>query len=102
MKNPEISAAFDLIGDILEFQNANPFRVRAYRNASRTIQDLSESLTAIAANSERKLTDISGIGADLADKIQTLLATGKLPMLEELKAKVPSSVLALLRIPGMG
>jgi DNA polymerase (family 10) len=102
MKNSEVAAAFDLIADILEFQGANQFRVRAYRNASRTIGDLSESLEKIAADSERKLTDIDGIGADLAEKIKTLLATGKLPMLEELQAQVPQSVLAMLRIPGMG
>ena len=102
MKNVEIAAAFDLIGDILEFQGANPFRVRAYRNASRTIQDLSEQLAAIATNPERKLTEISGVGADLAEKIKVLVASGSLPMLEELKAQVPQSVLALLRIPGLG
>ncbi len=102
MKNSEIAAAFDLIADILEFQGANQFRVRAYRNASRTIGDLSESLEKITADPERKLTDIDGIGTDLAEKIKTLLATGKLPMLEELQAQVPQSVLAMLRIPGMG
>jgi DNA polymerase (family 10) len=102
MKNSEVAAAFDLIGDILEFQGANQFRVRAYRNASRTIGDLPESLEKINADAERKLTDIDGIGADLAEKIKTLLTTGKLPMLEELQAQVPQSVLAMLRIPGMG
>jgi DNA polymerase (family 10) len=102
MKNTEIAAAFDLIADILEFQAANPFRVRAYRNASRTIHDLSEPLEKIAKDSSRKLTDISGVGADLAEKIKTLVETGKLRMLEELQAQVPQSVLTLLRIPGLG
>lgn len=102
MKNSEIAAAFDLIGDILEFQGANQFRVRAYRNAARTIGDLSEAVTKIVADPERKLTDIEGIGADLSNKILTLVTSGSLPMLEELKAQVPQSVLALLRIPGMG
>src|SRR5215471_12123176 len=102
MKNTEIAAAFDLVADILEFQNANPFRVRAYRNAARTIGDLSEPLEKIAADPNRKLTDISGIGADLSTKIETMVATGSLPMLVELQAQVPQSVLALLRIPGVG
>jgi DNA polymerase (family 10) len=102
MKNAEVAAAFDLIGDILEFQGANPFRVRAYRNASRTVHDLGEPLANIVADSNRELTDISGIGADLAAKITTLVTTGTLPMLEELKTQVPQSVLALLRIPGVG
>ena len=102
MKNAEIAAAFDLVADILEFQDANPFRVRAYRNASRTIADLSEPLEKIAVDPDRKLTQISGIGADLAEKIKTMVATGSLPMLVELQAQVPQSVLALLRIPGLG
>jgi DNA polymerase (family X) len=102
MKNSEIAAAFDLVADILEFQNANPFRVRAYRNASRTIGDLAEPLQKIAADANRKLTDISGVGAELAEKIKVMIATGSLPMLVELQAQVPQSVLALLRIPGVG
>jgi DNA polymerase (family 10) len=102
MKNAEVAAAFDLIGDILEFQGANPFRVRAYRNASRTVHDLGEPLSSILEDSNRELTDISGIGADLAEKITALVTTGTLPMLEELKTQVPQSVLALLRIPGVG
>jgi DNA polymerase (family 10) len=102
MKNAEVAAAFDLIGDILEFQGANPFRVRAYRNASRIIHDLSDPVASIVADPKRKLTDISGVGADLAEKITILVTTGALPMLEELKTQVPQSVLALLRIPGVG
>jgi len=102
MKNAEVAAAFDLIGDILEFQGANPFRVRAYRTASRVIHDFSEPVAGIVADSNRKLTDISSVGVDLAEKITVLVTTGTLPMLEELKAQVPQSVLALLRIPGVG
>lgn len=102
MKNTEVAAAFDLIADILEFQDANPFRVRAYRNAARTILDLPDHIAKIACDPDRKLTDISGIGAELAEKIRTLCATGTLPFLEKLKEEVPASVLAMLRIPGMG
>ena len=50
----------------------------------------------------RKLTDIEGIGKDLAEKIATLLATGTLPMLIELQATIPASVLTLSRVPGVG
>ncbi len=102
MNNTEIAAAFDAVADILEFQGANPFRVRAYRNASRTIHDFSEPLEKIANHPQRELTDIDGIGPDLAEKIKTLISSSKLPMLEELQAQVPASVLALLRIPGLG
>src|SRR5262245_33087928 len=102
MNNIRIAEAFDLIADLLEFQDANPFRVRAYRNGARTIRDFPEQMQVIVDDPERKLTDISGVGKDLADKIATLCATGSLPMLEELQAQVPQSALTLLRIPGMG
>ena len=102
MTNPHIANAFDLIADILDFQGANPFRVRAYRNSSRTIRDYPEPLAAMVEKEKQKLTEIDGIGEDLAAKIITLVNTGSLPQLEELKKQVPDSVLALLRIPGVG
>ena len=102
MTNAEIADAFDQVADILEFQGANQFRVRAYRNAARTIRDLPESAAGIVADSSRKLTDIEGIGKDLAEKIAALATTGKLEMLEELKQQVPESVLSMMRVPGLG
>ncbi|MEX0675959.1 MAG: helix-hairpin-helix domain-containing protein, partial [Pirellulales bacterium] len=102
MNNVRIAEVFDLVADLLEFQDANPFRVRAYRNGARTIRDYPEQMQAILNDEDRKLTDIPGIGKDLAEKIVTLCKTGKLPMLEELQAQVPETVLALMRIPGMG
>src|SRR5215471_18519571 len=102
MTNRDIAAAFDDVADLLEFQNANPFRVRAYRNAARRITDFAESLSSVVADPERDLTEIEGIGKDLAEKIAELVKTGKLAMLEELQAKVPAGVMALLRIPGLG
>lgn len=102
MNNVRIAEAFDLIADLLEFQGANPFRVRAYRNGARTVRDYSEQMESIVGDPDRKLTDIQGLGKDLADKIVTLCSGAPLPMLEELKAQVPQSVLTLLRIPGLG
>ncbi|MGE0610156.1 MAG: DNA polymerase/3'-5' exonuclease PolX [Pirellulales bacterium] len=102
MNNAQIAAVFDEIADLLEFQNANPFRVRAYRKASRIIGDLTESASGIVADPARELTEIDGIGADLAEKVATLLATGDVPLRQELAAQVPQSVMALLRIPGLG
>jgi DNA polymerase (family X) len=102
MTNHDIAAVFDEIADLLEFQGANAFRVRAYRNAARTIHDLTESAADIVANPNRSLTDIEGIGKDLAEKIATLVKTGTLPMLQELLCEIPESVLAILRVPGLG
>ncbi len=101
MTNAQIASTFEEIADLLEFQGANPFRVRAYRNAARTINDYPESLAALV-QAEADLTEIEGIGADLAGKIQTLVRTGQLPQLEELRQQVPPGVLDLMRIPGLG
>ncbi len=101
MTNAQIATAFDTIADLLEFQGANPFRLRAYRNGARTIRDLSESVaTLVKGNAD--LTTIPGIGNDLAAKCVVFVEHGKLPLLEELLAQVPPSVLTLLRIPGLG
>jgi DNA polymerase (family 10) len=102
MTNREIAAVFDQIADLLEFQGANPFRVRAYRNGARKIGELPDSLAAIADDPDRSFLDIDGIGKDLAEKIQTLLDTGTLPMLVELQETIPASVLTLSRVPGVG
>ncbi len=102
MTNSDIAAVFEHIADLLEFQGANAFRVRAYRNAARTIADLAESVADIVADPDRSLQDIEGIGHDLAEKTATLVKTGSLPMLEELLAQIPESVLAILRVPGLG
>ena len=102
MTNHEIAAVFEQIADLLEFQGANTFRVRAYRNAARTIHDLPESAADIIGDPNRSLTDVEGIGKDLAEKVATLVHTGSLPMLQELLCEIPESVLAILRVPGLG
>ena len=102
MQNQEIAAALEEIADLLEFEGANPFRVRAYRSGARKIQDLGEPAQAVLDDPDRSLTDLDGIGKDLAEKIATLATSGSLPILEELHAKIPQSVLKLLRIPGVG
>jgi DNA polymerase (family X) len=102
MTNHAIAAIFAEVADLLEFQGANPFRTRAYRNAARTIHDLTESVADIVADPARSLTDVEGIGKDLAEKVATLCQTGSLPMLTELLAEIPESVLAILRVPGLG
>ncbi|MCH2115414.1 MAG: DNA polymerase/3'-5' exonuclease PolX [Pirellulales bacterium] len=102
MTNQEISAVFGRIADMLEFQGANPFRIRAYRNGARRIADLRESLATIVSEPSRSLTDIEGIGKDLASKIVMLLESGSFPMLDELLAEIRPTTLALLRVPGLG
>jgi len=102
MNNAEIAAVFDQIAQLLEFQGSNPFRVRAYRNAARTIGELGRPAAEILDDPEAQLTDIEGIGQDLAEKIAELCRTGTLSILQELLAEIPESVLAMLRVPGLG
>jgi DNA polymerase (family 10) len=101
MQNKEIAAALEQIADLLEFQGANTFRLRAYRNAARTLGDLSEPIAAML-DEGRDLTELSGVGKDLAEKIASLATTGSHEQWEQLKSEVPESVLALLRIPQLG
>ena len=99
--NEEIAHAFDEIADLLEIEEANPFRVRAYRNAARSLRGLGQEITELVANGE-DLTRLPGIGKDLAAKIQEMTETGKLRALNELHKKVPAGVEDLLQIPGLG
>ena len=102
MTNADIAAVFDHVADLLEFQGGNVFRVRAYRNAARMIGGMVESLASVRADPARALTDLEGIGADLAGKIEALLDTGKLPLLTELEQQVPAVVFEMMRVPGLG
>src|SRR5690606_20638740 len=98
IENIDIARIFDQIADLLEIQGGNPFRVRAYRTAARTVQSLAVPAASLAA--EGRLDELPGIGADLAGKIATILETGTLPLLDELAARTPAGLVELLRIPG--
>jgi len=102
MQNPDIARLFDEVADLLEIQDANPFRVRAYRNAARTIRDFPEPIADRVRAGTKDLTDIAGIGDDLAEKITAIVTTGELPLRKELASKLPAGLLDLLRIPGLG
>ncbi|MHB8954661.1 MAG: DNA polymerase/3'-5' exonuclease PolX [Pirellulaceae bacterium] len=102
LSNAEIAATLDELADLLEFEGANAFRVRAYRNGSHAIRNLSQSLTHLVAENPDQLTDIEGIGQSVAEKCVTLVRTGRLPQLDSLREQIPPSVLLLLRIPGLG
>lgn len=99
MENPEVAQVFEEVADLLDIQAENPFRVRAYRNAARTIRDLSARL---ADMPPEKLEELDGIGKDLAGKIQTILQTGDLPFRQELRQQVPPGLRELITVPGLG
>ena len=102
MQNPDIARLFDEVADLLEIQDANPFRVRAYRNAARTIRDFPEPIADLVRAGTKDLTEIAGIGDDLAEKIADIVTTGELPLRKQLASKLPAGLLDLLRIPGLG
>lgn len=99
--NATIAAIFDEIADLLDIQGANPYRIRAYRNAARTIGSLATDIKSIAADPE-ELKQLPGIGDDLAAKIREIVESGKCVFLERLRKQVPPAVAQLLRIPGLG
>jgi DNA polymerase (family X) len=99
--NADAAAIFGEIADLLEIQGANPFRVRAYRNAARNLSELSRDLRLMVEKGE-DLTELPGIGADLAAKIQEIVTTGKCALLERLRRQLPPAITDLLKIPGLG
>ncbi len=101
MENLEVASALDRLADLLEIQGANPFRIRAYRNAIRTVQGLTRSLAAMVDDGE-DLTELPGIGKEMASHIRELLDTGRLGILEEVAQEVPPSLAELMRLEGIG
>ncbi len=100
MKNKEIAEVFREVAQLLEIKGDNPYRIRAYEKAAQTIEALGVDVEELAKKD--KLTSIPGIGADLASKIQEILRTGTLSLLEELKKEVPPALLTFLQIPSLG
>ncbi|HID50076.1 MAG TPA: DNA polymerase/3'-5' exonuclease PolX [Chromatiales bacterium] len=99
--NEDIALIFEEMADLLEIEDANPFRVRAYRNAARTVRSLGRELSEMVEAGE-ELTRLPGIGSALAAKIREIIATGHAHALDQLHKEVPASLEALLRIPGLG
>ena len=99
--NEDVAVVFEEIADLLEIENANPFRVRAYRNAARTIRGLSRELSDLIS-AGKDLTALPGIGKDLAAKIREILDTGHAAALDKLHREIPASVEDLLKLPGLG
>jgi len=101
MENIEISDALGETADLLELQHANPFRVRAYRNAARTVGTLTRPLAEMVAEQE-DLTELPTIGEDLAGYITEMVRTGHFPLLEEVREELPPALPELMRLAGVG
>ena len=99
--NADVVAVFSEIADLLEIEGANPFRVRAYRNAARMLGELGRSVRTMV-DRPAELDALPGIGPDLAGKIVEVVATGSCALLERLRKELPPVIAELLKIPGLG
>src|SRR5947208_9629315 len=100
MDKDQVAEILNEIGTLLELKGENPFKTRAYSNAARALESLSEPLEKLVA--ENRLGEIKGIGEGIQKKINELVTTGKLAYYDELKASVPPGLMEMLQIPGLG
>lgn len=101
VRNNDIATMFNQLADLLEIEGANPFRVRAYRNAARQITGLPHELSDMVTEGE-DLSALPAIGEDLAAKIEEIVTTGRFPMLEEVSERVPPGLAEIVSLPGLG
>lgn len=99
--NAEIARLITRYADLLEIEGANPFRVRAYRNAVRLLNGSACNMAERVAEG-RDLGELPGIGKVLAEKITTIVRTGTLPQLAKLEERVPAGLADLMELPGLG
>lgn len=99
--NSDIAAAFSEIADLLELENDNPFRIRAYRNAARTVGAFGRDIADLLRGGGT-LPKLPGVGADLAGKIAEIANSGDLALLRRLRREVPASMVEMLQIGGLG
>jgi len=88
-------------GDLLEISGGDPFRIRSYRRAAEAAEQSTVDLAAIAGDLPR-LLEVPGIGKSMAANIQAAVATGSIPLRDELLARYSVGILDLLKLPGMG
>jgi DNA polymerase (family 10) len=99
--NAEIATMLDQTAELLEIKGENPFRIRAYRRAARTVEALPKAVESML-KAGQDLTELPGIGADLASKITAIVGTGKFDLLRSLKRELPGDLSQIAAIPGLG
>src|SRR5271168_2639801 len=102
MDNRSIANLLSETADLLEISAGDPFRIRSYRRAAEAVESTTAPLSKLAAEDPKKLLEIAGIGKGMAANIQEIEKTGTLPLREELLTRYKSSMLELLKLPGMG
>ncbi|MBD3329829.1 DNA polymerase/3'-5' exonuclease PolX [Candidatus Dojkabacteria bacterium] len=99
--NNEIAQKLDEMGDLLAIKGANKYRIRAYKNAARSIRSQGRRIDEMIDSGE-DLTQLDSVGKDLASKIKEIVSTGELSDLKKLKNQLPSTLLNLLDLEGLG
>src|SRR5437762_8415109 len=100
MTKSQIAEVLEEIATLLELKDENPFKIRAYANAARSLETFGGNLADL--QDEEALAKIPGIGKAIAAKVKELAATGSLKYLEELRAEFPAAILDLFSISGLG
>jgi DNA polymerase (family X) len=100
MRNGEIAEAFEELASLYELDGAVVYRVVAYRNAAKAIREAGVSVEELAR--QDRVTELAGVGKTIAEKIDALLETGSIPSADKLKQRIPSGLVEITRIPGLG
>jgi DNA polymerase (family 10) len=100
LSNLELAATFDLIADLLEIKGEVIYKTLAYRKAAESLRALAEDANVLY--SEKRLTEIPGVGKAISEKISELLTTGELGFLKKLEEEVPPSLAELLKVQDVG
>src|SRR5713101_2983148 len=100
MDKKQVAEILEEIGTLLELKGENPFKCRAYHNASRVVAALTKDLSTLIESGE--LQDVRGIGERIAERITELVQTGKLKYYEDLKKSLPAGLVEMLGIQGLG
>jgi DNA polymerase (family 10) len=100
MRNGEIAEAFEELASLYELDGAVVYRVVAYRNAAKAIREAGVSVAELAR--QGRAAELAGVGKTIAEKIDALLETGSIPSADKLKQRVPSGLVAITRLPGLG
>jgi DNA polymerase (family X) len=100
MRNTEIAEAFDELASLYELDGAVVYRVVAYRNAAKAIREAGVSVAELQR--QGRAEELAGVGKTIAEKIGALLEGGSIPSADKLKQRIPSGLIEVTRIPGLG
>jgi DNA polymerase (family 10) len=102
VENVDVARLFQQVADLLELRGDNPFRIRAYRTAARTLEAMPNRVAELVGHDGKALAELPGIGKDLAGKIVDVVHTGHLDVLDQLLTEIPKGLIDVMAVPGLG